>query len=91
MGLDPAENGEQSLDGLLRWQYSEAADDAFLSASMEAQIPLIHTGEAPIGWMQAEGWQGMYAFLLGYQKLTDAFDMEDVYTLRFLQEVYGGE
>lgn len=71
--------------------YSENVDDAFLLASMEAQVPLIHNGEAPIGWMEADAWQGMYAFLQAHQKLADAYDVEDVYTLRFLQQVYGAE
>lgn len=72
-------------------RYSETGDEEFLLASMEAQVPLIHTGEAPIGWMQAEAWQSMYSFLVAHQNLADVFAVEDVYTTQFLEYLYGGE
>ena len=48
-------------------------------------------GEDEIGWMRAEVWQGMQDTLLEQGLLDGPVDVEDVYTIEFLQKVYGGE
>lgn len=83
------ENPEEATAATAR--YSETNDDAFLLASMEAQIPLIHTGEAPIGWMEGEAWQSMYSFLIAHKNLADVVAVEDVYSMWFLEDLFGGE
>ena len=55
---------------------------------MLTMVPLIYTGEDEIGWMRAETWQGMVD-MLSQQALLDApVDVQDVYTLQFLEEIY---
>jgi NitT/TauT family transport system substrate-binding protein len=56
---------------------------------MEAQLPLVHTGEDHIGWMKAEDWQAMYKLLQDYKLLNKPFDVNQSYTMRFLEEIYG--
>jgi len=71
--------------------YARDADPDLQAEMMEASLPLICTGEAPIGWMDADAWVGMYDILLEQGILTAPLDLSQVYTMQFLQEVYGGE
>jgi NitT/TauT family transport system substrate-binding protein len=52
---------------------------------------LVHTGEDRIGWMKPEVWEGMYQILLEQRLLAKPFDVSKAYTLRFLNEIYGGK
>ena len=72
-------------------KYDENLDEALERAGMEAQIPLIHTGEDQIGWMRDEVWQGMHQMLLEYESLDAPVDLDKVYTMEFLHAIYGGE
>ena len=80
------ENPDEAVAATLR--YFETDDEEFLTASMEAQIPLIHTGLDQIGWMKAEIWQGMYDILLEWGLLTAEVDVNQVFTMEFLENIY---
>ena len=56
---------------------------------MTASIPLINTGEDDIGWMKPEIWTGMEQTLREQGVLTAPVDVTQVYTLQFLEEIYG--
>jgi hypothetical protein len=58
---------------------------------MEAMLPLVYTGEDKIGWMKEEIWQGMYRILSEQKLVSKSFDVSQAYTLRFLNEIYGGK
>ena len=79
------------LAGPLALKYDPELDAAQQAAQMEASIPLIHTGEDHIGWMRAEVWQGMHDILLEQGILAGPVDVDKVYTMEFLQTIYGGE
>ncbi len=83
------ENPEEAVAATLK--YDENLDEAYERASMEAQIPLIHTGEDQIGWMRDEVWQGMHQMLLEYGSLDAPVDLDKLYTMEFLHAIYGGE
>ncbi len=68
--------------------YSGTTDETYLIASMEAQIPLIHTGKDYIGWMDSEIWQSMYDILLEQGQITTPLDVNQVFTMDFLEKVY---
>ena len=72
-------------------QYADIENDTYLLASMEAQVPLIHNGAAPIGWMEFEDWQDMCDLFLPSDYCEDEFKTQDVFTLQFLNAVYGYE
>ena len=72
-------------------QYADIENDSFLLASMESQVPLINNGAAPIGWMEFEDWQAMCDLLLPSDYCEDEFKTQDVFTLQFLNAVYGYE
>ena len=58
---------------------------------MEAMLPLVHTGANVIGWMKPEIWQEMADLMLNHGLLTAPVDVNTVYTLRFLKEIYKGK
>lgn len=70
-------------------QYDAEANPALESAKMRASIPLIHTGHDHIGWMQMERWQAMEETLRQQGVLSRSLDVEEVFTMTFLQEIYG--
>jgi hypothetical protein len=57
--------------------------------SMSASIPLINTGEDQIGCIQPTVWDGMVKTLRDQDVLTKPLNPRDVYTLQFVQELYG--
>lgn len=83
------ENPDEAVAITLK--YDEELDEAQQRAMMEAQIPLIHTGEDEIGWMRAEVWEGMHDILLEHGILDQPLDSDEAYTMEFLYEIYGGE
>ena len=84
-----AENSEEA--GPLALKYDPELDAAHQVAMMEASVPLVHTGEDEIGWMRAEVWQGIHDILLEQGLLDEPVDLDEVYTMEFLQKVYGRE
>lgn len=85
---DAIEDYQQAVPVILK--YARDKDPQLQAVMMEAQLPLVHTGEDQIGWMKAEDWQAMYKLLQDYDLLTKPFDVRQAYTMQFLQEVYGG-
>lgn len=65
------------------------ADADLEIAKMTASIPLVNTGEDFIGWMKPEIWASMEKTLREQGILTAPLDVTQVYTLRFLEEIYG--
>ena len=82
---NPAEAAQVTL------KYSGIENETFLLASMKAQIPLIHNGAAPIGWMEYDDWQAMCEILFPPDYCEDEFQIQDVFTLQFLNAIYGHE
>ena len=83
------ENPEEA--GPLALEYDPTLDAAHQVAMMEASVPLAHTGEDQIGWMRAEVWQGTHDILLEQGLLAGPVDVDEVYTMEFLQRIYGEE
>jgi NitT/TauT family transport system substrate-binding protein len=73
--------------GPLALKYDPKLDAAHQVAMMEAQIPLVHTGEDQIGWMRAEVWQETHDILLKQGLLAGPVDVDKVYTMEFLQRI----
>lgn len=77
--------------GALALEYNPELDVEIQIDQMKASVPLIHTGEDHIGWMQTEIWEDMYEILMEQGLLDEEFDIKEVYTMEFLERVYGGE
>lgn len=73
-------------------KYAEVKNVEMQRAMLEAQVPLVHTGVSPIGWMKKDIWQKMYQMLDDEGLITKGpQDIESVYTTKFLKEIYRGE
>ncbi len=86
---DAVEDYEQAIPAVLK--YSKDKDPQLQAAMMEAQLPLVHTGDDYIGWMKPEDWQAMYKTLLDYGLLAKPFDVNHAYTMQFLNGIYGSQ
>jgi NitT/TauT family transport system substrate-binding protein len=69
-------------------QYNPNADPTLESAKVTTSIPLVNTGEDFIGWMKPEVWANMERTLREQAVLSSPLNIDDVYTMRFLQEIY---
>ena len=80
------ENPEEAA--VLALNYDPALNPDLQEAQMLAGIPLINTGEDQIGWMRSDVWQGMIGWLREQGILTESVELDDVYTMKFLQQIY---
>ncbi len=69
-------------------KYNPNADLQHETEQMTASLPLINTGEDYIGWMMLETWAGMEQTLREQGVLTAPVNVNDVFTMQFLEEVY---
>ncbi|HSK66014.1 MAG TPA: ABC transporter substrate-binding protein [Anaerolineales bacterium] len=74
--------------GPLVQKYNPDADSELEIAKMTASIPLVNTGEDFIGWMKPGVWAGMETTLREEGLLTGNFDIEQVYAMQFIEEIY---
>jgi len=75
--------------GAMVVKYKPDADAELENLKMIASLPLVNTGEEFIGWMKPEVWAGMEKTLREQNVLTAPLDVTQVYTMQFLEEMYG--
>jgi NitT/TauT family transport system substrate-binding protein len=85
---DAIGNSDEAVATTLK--YARVKDPHFQTAMMEGLLPLVHTGEDHIGWMKPAVWRGMYHVLLEQKILNAPLEVDQAYTMRFLEEIYGG-
>jgi len=66
-------------------KYDETLDVAFQQATIEAQIPLIDTGDARPGWMDDHIWVNTQTILLDQGYITSPVDLSKAYTNEFIK------
>ena len=66
-------------------KYASDLDSAFELASMKVEIPLIDTGDAPIGFMDDAVWQNTQSILIEQGYLDAPVDLSSVYTNKFVE------
>ncbi len=69
--------------------YNPKADATFETASMSAAIPYVNTGIDHIGWMKPDDWANMLQTMRAEGEVTTSLDIKDVYTMEFIQKIYG--
>jgi NitT/TauT family transport system substrate-binding protein len=84
---EAVENPREAVE--ITMKYAREKDPILQMKMMEAQLPLIQTGEDQIGWMKPEIWNGMHQLLLEQKIIPEPVDLEKVYTTRFLENIYG--
>ncbi|MCP4352694.1 MAG: ABC transporter substrate-binding protein [Desulfobacterales bacterium] len=81
-------NLEEAVDMTLKYSGRTKNVETYM---LQQSIPLIHTGDSPVGWMKKEKWEQVQNILLTEKVLEKAINMEDVYTMQFLETIYPGE
>lgn len=76
------EHPDQAVSDTLK--YDPELEPDLQTATMQAQIPLIDTGDAPLGWMDASVWQNTLDTLLEQSILSTSVDLNRVYTNQFI-------
>lgn len=71
--------------------YDPTVDVALENLRMSVMLPLVNTGEDYIGWMKPDKWAEMEKALREQGVITQPLDVSQVYTMRFLEEIYLGE
>jgi len=54
----------------------------------DASIPLVHTGNRPIGWMDIEAWQAMQDILLEQAIINTSIDLDKIIRPDLLEQIY---
>jgi NitT/TauT family transport system substrate-binding protein len=65
--------------------YDSRLDAQGEASDLSAQIPLIDTGDAPIGWMDTPIWQTTLDILLEQEIISAPLDLEEVFTNQFVE------
>jgi NitT/TauT family transport system substrate-binding protein len=86
---DVVEDYEQAVPVVVK--YARIKDPQVQLAMLEAQLPLVHTGEDHVGWMRPDDWQAMYGAMRDHGMLDSQFDVSLCYDHRFLDRMHGGE
>ena len=81
------ENEGEAVDIVLK--YATDRTKSHETYMLQQSIPLIHTGDSPIGWMEREGWEHTNDVLLEAGTLEDDSGLEGAFTTQFLTEIYG--
>ena len=80
-------NTEEAIDITMR--YAKIKDRKLQTAMMEAQHPLIYTGEDQIGWMKETVWSGMNRIMFEQGVIDQPLDdINSLYSMKFLQDIY---
>jgi ABC-type nitrate/sulfonate/bicarbonate transport system substrate-binding protein len=72
--------------GDLALKYDNTLDLAFQRASMQAEIPLIDTGDVPIGTMDSPVWQNTNDILLQQGLIKSPVDLNTLFTNKFIEK-----
>lgn len=70
-------------------KYSDKLQKDHETAMLKASIELLQPDNDPIGWMSKERWEEMQRLLLEQKFMKQAVPIDDVFTMRFLREIYG--
>lgn len=70
-------------------KYDPDMDVEHLKFVLRASSPLIHTGQKHIGWMEESVFQKTQEFLLKQDVLQKPVNLHEIYTMEFLNKVYG--
>lgn len=81
------ENIEKATTNVLK--HARIKDRQLQLSMLEAAVPLVHTGDRHIGWMEKSRWQGMHNILLEQGILSKPLNsIDDVFSMALLKKVY---
>jgi ABC-type nitrate/sulfonate/bicarbonate transport system substrate-binding protein len=77
------ENPDEVVEFAL--ERNDSLDPELQAASMDAFVPLIDSGDAPIGWMDAEVWQSTQSILVDQAFIDSPVEPSLLYTNEFVE------
>lgn len=78
-------NEDETVDVILAYASDRTRNhEAFM---LSASVPLIHTGNEPIGWMSNEKWEQGYSILQQTGQLEKEIDLNEAYTNEFMERI----
>lgn len=80
------EHEDEAVDITLK--YAKDRTKQHESYMLKSSIPLIHTVDFPIGWMDKKGWDRVKSILTEQKLLSVPVSVEDAYTDEFLRTIY---
>ena len=80
------EHEQEAVD--LTLKYAKNSNRTHQSDMLRNSIPLINSGDGPLGWMSLDGWQQAQDILLNQKIMKKRIDVSDAFTLKFLGEIY---
>src|SRR3989339_521339 len=80
------ENQEETIDMILKYAVNSSREHQ--KYMLETSIPLIYTGDSPLGWMDAKQWEGVQRTLFDQEILKKPIRPENAYTMEFLNKIY---
>ena len=80
------ENEEEAVDITLK--YAAGRTKSHEAYMLSNSIPLIHAGNAYIGWMEKSEWEQAQNILLEQNILDKEIDVNELYTMKFLNKIY---
>lgn len=83
---DAVSDPEYAANLAVSWDESQSLD--YQIASMEASLPLINPAGSPPGMMYAEDWETAHEILLEQGFLDEPLNVEDAFTVEFLDSIY---
>ena len=69
-------------------QYADDPDPVLQKDMLDASVPFVYTGEDKIGWMRKDVWMSMIDILDERSLLAAPVDVDDVFTMQFLEEIF---
>lgn len=80
------ENEEETVEIILK--YAKDRTKSHERYMLRSSVPLIYTGDSPVGWMEKEQWDNVQNILLERGVLDKAINIGDAYTIQFLNRIY---
>ncbi len=80
------EHESEAVDITLK--YAKGGNQKHQSYMLKSSIPLIHTGNSKLGWMEDKQWNQLQNILLDQKILVSPIDIKKAYTMEFLEKIY---
>lgn len=81
------ENEEEAVDYVLK--YATDRTRSHESYMLHQSVPLVNTGDSELGMMNKQEWEKAEKILVDQNILKEDIEIEEIYTLEFLEKIYG--
>ncbi|MFH2020632.1 MAG: ABC transporter substrate-binding protein [archaeon] len=83
------ENEEETVDIVMK--YAKDTTHLHQELMLRSSLPLINTGESPLGMMESKEWEGAQRIFFSQEILPKPVGPENIYTTEVLEKIYGNK